>query len=643
MTAFRTLLWKEWLAMRPFAILVAALFLVGLVMAFFTEFLDEYPIWNGMFGDSVDLVTTLFVLSAIVGRGLAVREREEGTLNFLDGVPVSRCLVYFAKWLMAVAILVGVFLLWNLEYLVYQWLSLDSVSEPTPWRSILVMVGMQIFLICYFVSGWCAISCWRRWDLLILGGIVLTIRWVSEAQIPFADWLNPFALIKIPDEQGDFWPIPWGHLSVLTVAGIGSWLIGLVFFASRDSFWSRLAKQLKESWWGPIAVCLPFVLIPGVWIAFLWTSDPSLFEDGEGDDIDQSELTSGFSDLKNKETKYFDFVYRAGMAKKLEPVIKAADETWEQVSSFLEMPDDLIKGRIVVDLSSPIGQHNAGQAYWKKIRMILPRKFDAKDNIAVLGHEITHVIIDQITDGRASDSFPTTRWFHEGLASYIEHRFFAKQKGRDDMDRWSALAATWGEIKFSEMVRNSHFSAKRDTNLVYPAGGEWVAALVDVYGDNAPAKLLQSMGRKDAPKKILGLTFWRDTCLVAGFDLERINARFRERLTGLKEQYAKECAKFPELTEATVTRENGKLVIRPDLSDVKIPKGAKIVCRVRSNKDAVGWEMRQAILSKDKAFRLSGLAFPGPTVDYQIGWIPGKWLSLPVMGEWVDATVEKKQ
>ncbi len=638
MNSFRCLLWKEWRALRPFAILAAALFLVGLVMAFFTEFLDEYPIWKGMFSDSDSTVIIMFILAAIVARGLTVREKDDGTVNFLDGVPVSRFSVYCVKWLVAVGILVGLFTLWDIECLFYQWLSLTSVSEPTPWRSILVMIGLRVFLISYFVSVWCAISCLRRWDLLILGGIMLLVRLMIEAQIPFADWLDPFSLVKVPAEQGDFWLIPWGHLSVLGITGLFLWLIGLVYFSSRDSFLERLAMRTKESWVGPVAGCLPFILAPVIWIVFFVTVDPGLFDVEE----DEKNAAGVSSDLIEMETGDFVFVYRQGMAKKLKPVIKAADQSLAQVSSFLEVPDELIKGRIVVDLSSPIGQHNAGQAYWKKIRMILPEKFDSKDHIAVLGHEITHVVIDQITDGRAADAFDTTRWFHEGLASYVEHRFFARAKGREDMKRWLALSVTWGEVKFNEMINDSIFSAKRDTNAVYPAGGEWIEALVDVYGDDAPAKLLRSMGREEAPKKIRGLTFWRDTCLAAGFDLERINGRFREQLTGLERKYAEQCTKFPEITGAIVTRELRKVVIRPDLSSVEIPEGAKLICRVRSDKDAAGWEMRQVLLGKDKAFRVSRMAFPGPTIDFQIGWVPGKWLSRPVMGEWNDATVEKK-
>jgi len=642
MSSFRSLLRKEWLAQRPFVILAAALFIFGLFMAFFTEFLDQYPIWDCLFDDSNGVVQGLFILAAIVGRGLAVREKDEGTLNFLDGLPVSRFSAYFAKWLVAVAILVGLHLLWDVEALFYEWLSKTSVSDPTPWRSILIMVGLQVFLTCYFVSGWCAISCLRWWDLLILGGIVMIIRWMINVQIPYADWLNPFTLIKPPSEPSDVWQIPWGHIWTLAVAGALAWMIGLAFFSIRDSFGSRIVKVIRQTWWGKLAGCLPFILIPVVWIIFLWTSDPSLFEvDADGNTGSQTKTAEAPNGLTEKETDHFVFVYREVMTKRLTPVINTADKSLATVSKFLDAPDDLIEGKIVVDLSSPIGQHNAGQAYWKKIRMTLPPKFDAKDNQAVLGHEITHVIIDQITDGRASDSFDSTRWFHEGLASYLEFHFFGKTKKEEEMTRWTALATSWGEIKFSEMVRNSDFSTKRDSNAVYPAGKEWLESLVDVYGDNAPAKLLRAIGRKDAPKKISGMTFWRDACLSAGFDLERVNGRFRERLSGLREKYADQCQKFPEITEAKVKAKDGKIVITPELGEIEIPEGAKIICRVRTNNEEPGWMMHYAFLEKDKTFQLSALSFPGPTLDFQIGWIPGKWLSLPVMGEWVDATVKR--
>ena len=193
------------------------------------------------------------------------------------------------------------------------------------------------------------------------------------------------------------------------------------------------------------------------------------------------------------------------------------------------MREDLI----TVDLSSPLASHNAGQAYWKKIRMALPAKTGKgkqreAETFAILGHEVAHVFIDQLTKGRLEASFNSARWFHEGLASYIEFRFFREEGADENYRRWVGIASGWGEVHFSEMVNNAEFSQRRDLNLAYPAGYLWADSLVRVYGDDAPAKLLAAIGRDGGPEKLDGMALWRDGCLASDFDLERIRSDFRK-------------------------------------------------------------------------------------------------------------------
>lgn len=99
------------------------------------------------------------------------------------------------------------------------------------------------------------------------------------------------------------------------------------------------------------------------------------------------------------------------------------------------------------------------------------------------------------------------------------------------------MASTWSEVHFDEMVENSTFSALRDPFLAYPAGYVWVDALVDVYGDEAPMKILTAIGRQDGLRKLSGMALWRDACLAADFDLERVRTRFRLRLKELREEH----------------------------------------------------------------------------------------------------------
>ena len=67
----------------------------------------------------------------------------------------------------------------------------------------------------------------------------------------------------------------------------------------------------------------------------------------------------------------------------------------------------------------------------------------AGENDAVLGHETAHVYLDQLSDYRLAASFDSTRWFHEGLASYVEYRFFRTPEALAKFRRSAAVTHAW--------------------------------------------------------------------------------------------------------------------------------------------------------------------------------------------------------
>src|SRR5215813_6931569 len=102
-----------------------------------------------------------------------------------------------------------------------------------------------------------------------------------------------------------------------------------------------------------------------------------------------------------------------------------ADEVHESVRKFLgASPDDT---KIVVDMGGA-APHDAGNAYWKTIRMNLAASDNADRLAAVLGHETTHVYADRMSDTRLTSDFNSTRFFHEGLATYVENRLFGSDE-----------------------------------------------------------------------------------------------------------------------------------------------------------------------------------------------------------------------
>ncbi len=651
MRAFRAILWKEWVSLRPFALLLLALFVFGLLLVQATEYFDVYPFWENIIGNLGSVVSMTFILCVIVALGLMVREKDEGTLLYLDGLPLSRFSVYLAKWLVAVALITTINLLWTLESIVYDLLSRGSASPPVPWRSIGVFAALELFLGVYFLTILIAFSFLRRWTLVAVGALFWIVYGLRSVQAPYAELLDPFALLVAPAEIDHRWEWPRLQLVVMSLIGLIAWIGGYALFSLRQDSADVFTRRLRETWWGKLAGGCAVVLIVVIWLGIFVTVSWEDSVEAARAEAEASLPTSpedSEKEIVTTESEHFLFIYRREIQHRVETLEAQAGAIHETVADFLEMPETDRDDRITVDLSSPLATHNAGQAYWKKIRMTLPPGDGEnpdpgeKEGVAILGHEITHVFLDQITDGRLGESFDAARWFHEGLASYVEFRFFRDDSGATAYRRWIALAAQWEEVEFSEMVDNATFSTKRDPFLAYPAGYLWVDSLVRVYGDDAPAKLLRALGRRDGPRKLRGLALWRDACLAADFDLERVRSDFRRQLGDLREEYADASHAFPEITSGDAFRRGDKIVIRPKLPHgwkENLPDGAEILCRVRPRADASPTEWRYSGLDEGESFSVPAISFLKPAIGFQIGWKMEADSRFPVFGEWVNVTV----
>lgn len=657
MRSFRCILWKEWVSLRPFALLLFALFVSGLFMTQASEYFDAYPIWESVLSSPMNVAGSTFILCLVVSMGLVVREKDEGTLLYLDGLPLSRFSVYLAKWLCAVLLILAFNLIWTLEVIVYELLSRGSASPATPWRSIGVFTVLESFLSAYFITILVAFSFLRRWALIAIGGIFWIIFWLKSTQVPYAELLDPFTLMEPPAGIDERWEWPRLQLIVMTVIAAMAWLAGYFIFSLRQGASNAFTRGMKEAWWGKLAWVCAIVLVIVIWIGiFVATSwDEGMkvaAEEAEKAKSRPAPLESN-EEVVTTASGHFLFIYREKNRRRMETLVENADPVFEAVADFLDVPETTRNERITVDLSSSLASHNAGQAYWKKIRMALPEKKKEAEKetkaeseaLAILGHEVAHVFIDQITQGRLEESFDSARWFHEGLASYVEFRFFRDDTEATAYRRWVALASLWNEVEFAEMVENSVFSSLRDPNLAYPAGYLWVDSLVRVYGDEAPAKLLRAIGREDGPRKLEGLALWRDACLAAGYDLERVRSEFTTQLKILRTEFDGELAAFPEITSGSAVRRGEKIIIQPQLPEgwnKTLPENASLVCRVRPRPDAAPTQWRYSKLGDDNTFAVPSLNFLKAGIGFQVGWELGDESTQPVFGQWVNVTLSNE-
>lgn len=630
------LLWKEFVALRAFLGLVVGLFLVFFALTLATEFPDEQEM-DLLWQHPEEMAAILGVMALIVSIGLLVRERDEGTLTYLDGLPVTRARVFWAKWAVALAILWFDLLLMLGEFLGYAYLSKTSVSEPIDWRTIGVWTGLYGFLCVWFLSVGMLLSFLRRWAFLVIGIVVWVMFILAQYRVPYLEYANPLVLGEAVFVGGK-WVVPWVHLSVLGVIGVGALGLGLMLFSMRDNWLTKLGVWMNDTVWGKLLKWVALGMVVCVWLGFLIhfsIANRDVFYT-EADQL-TGELEARGADsggVFEEATERYEFSYRPGDVVQVGVLTAGGDEVYVRMAELLGA--EPFDGKVVVDLAQPIAEHNAGQAYWKKIRMSLHWGDSEEESLGVLGHETVHVFLEKLSGGRISDVFQSTRWFHEGVATYLQYRYILPEEKTREMDRWLAVASAWGQVEFEEVVDGRVLNERRDTNLVYPVGRLWVEALAGVHGVESIGVLTRAMAREDAPRKLQGLTLWRDLFQACGYRFEAVLAEFRRKLRELEEREGALIDSLPE-PEGEVERVGGRIVIVP-VYEGEAGGEAKLYCRVKPAQEAEFYEIDDVALGGDGTFKVMGLNYTKPTVWYQMGWrVEGMYS--PVYGEWTEAEV----
>ncbi len=606
----RGLLFKELRSMVPFIGLVVLLSLLSAV----DELLTDQPDMRPLAVAASDYVTLpkefsvlMFLLTFAVGSGLLVREHDEGTLEFLDSLPLSRTRVFFTKILLATAVLLIVPLC-NVGIAVLLHMGSRTSLDPSFHAGIL---GTSIILhscqLVVFLSLALALSFLRRFSWVVVG----LLFWFYIAVHDWKPEIAQFDILSLTEArfEGQRWLLPEKQLKVQMALAGGLLLVAYVLFTGMgDQFLQAYDKVAQTRAGGAVlivgsglAVLLGFSL--AVW--FFTHSEEFAPPD------DEPVVTYPSWSTGRAQTRWFSFVYPSNLTDRARAVISKADEVHETVRTFLAAD---AASRIAVDLSGTIPRH-AGQAYWKTIRMDLTASEDVETLRAILGHETTHVFAETITKSRLGESFNSTRFFHEGLATYVEHRLFGTPQSIEPLRSVCAVMRFRDEVQFRELVDNEAFTRNRDTNLVYPLGECFVAALVEKYGDQAPAKVLHSFGRDDAPEKLKGMELWNDVFQAAGYNLDDTIDTFFARLDRLVDEHREFVTNLPRLRGAVQLQD---FRVGVEVQWEPVP-GWQPVCRFRQAADSPDRQYLHSFRDSDNIFWVPRDSFPASSFWYQLG------------------------
>jgi hypothetical protein len=551
-----------------------------------------YPILHFFFGFSLAL-------------GLLVREQDLRTVEFLDGLPVSRLQIFWGK-VMAAFVILALFPVSDAlctGFLLKH--SALSFYPPTPWPVLFTHSLLCLIQLIFFFSFGLAASFLRRfaWLTSLVGlSLILLVQyfWPGFSQ------LNPLGIVAY-SFRGSQIVIPWTSVGLSLVLSLIFLSFAFACFRSGEGRWSKWYRNLAQTWWG--GILLFGVLIATVIGFFVFAMVGFWQSESFADEIEAAENGEEYIEYVGErkpatvDTDHFEFWIPSYLEKASARLAARSDEVGEEVASFF---NHQLAIPIEVEISDSLHDHFAGLALWGRVRIAANQVYDTDEAVAILGHEVTHVLIDRLSDRRLKDSFESTKMFHEGLATYLEYRMF---RSPDEWERYRIQGAVYHarrQVKFKELVDYPAFRERYDPVLVYPYGERFAQAIVDQYGDEAVGKVVRAFSRKDAPRDLSGMELWRDVLQSCDYDLDRVVNRFYVRLNEDAKKHADYIAALPRL--------KAKIEVKAAVMEISVinpPKDREIVCVIRPAADSDETQYRRANKVAAGKFRIPRTVFPG--------------------------------
>ena len=669
MSAFLSLLRKELRALFPFLGLVLVIYGLWWAELLLNDFPDQIAT-SKMLEYSEGGEVVLFLLVFSLATGLLVREHDEGTLSFLDGLPLTRGQVFASKLAAGLGIL-SLMPICDLVTNCAIWLcSHTSLETHAPWSLLITAALLQEASLFVYLALGLALSFLRQFSWLALGLLVSAYLFFEQLNVPFVGLLNIFRLTE-PTYQGYRWLIPTSELVAQLLLGLLCTSIAYAAFLMLGDRNRRLHDSLMRR-------RAMTVLAGGatVWGISLWLG-LGIYAATHSDPPDDKKVRYAPWPTVEAKTQRYQFLYPENLSALALPLIDEADSIESRVRTFLGAE---AVPQIEADMTGSMPRH-LGVAHWKKVSIELrrfvprggvPSKWAASSGgavrlAAVLAHETTHVYIDHESQSHVADDFNSTRFFHEGLASYVEYHLFLDQapltppatplKGGRWLPSLHRVAATMrsrGEVKWEELLDDKALSLKRDTDLVYPLGEMFVEALVERYGEAAPGKIVRAFARARAPKDLTGMALWRDLMQSCGYDLGAVEETFLANLDKAVVDQRKFIDAIPRLN-GTVKATTRTLEVRvgfqadPEASGAEAtarlaarpadePPG-QLLCRFRAESDTPPERYEYPSTDTAYLYAVPRSRYPHATFWYQLGWrIPGA--SQPIWEPWVEAPTQ---
>lgn len=616
----RALFRKELRHLSPLLALVLVVLGVDGIYEPLTGRPDEFS-WSGRLdgdllpGRGSNHAVVLLALALMAAYSLFPREHEEGTIEFLHSLPVSRGCIFRTKlaaaWLVLCAgVLLEQVVAWALQLPNPQPFSGGQFRLATAAGVTLLYSAYCGIILCHGVL----LSFFRKFGLIVLA-LAAWAQIAAENFLPSVSFLNVMKLLAL-EYEGKRLVLPWGNLAIHGAAALAA--LGLAWL-----LWNEPAERFSRAYLlapshpvGKVVLgCGTAALVALGFAFFLYASWRSAQRE-RGDVRYVSFLTA------RAETRHYQFVYPANLRERALGLVARADRAYEDVRASLGARED---APIVADLTERSAEH-AGIAAWQKIRMDIAEEDDGTRLLATLVHETVHAFQLRESERRMADNARATHFWGEGLAQYVSFRLVPEAQQARASRRLAVAACRRHRLEFEELADQGRLHARLDENLVYPVGETWAAALVEAYGDAAPGKVLRAMGRPGAPRGLAPLPFWQDTLSAAGYDLERVTAVWKSLLARVEGEERAFLDLLPRIAGGPVGVDGDQVLLIARLDRAALVPAGSYFVRVRNDEgdgatDTQTYEGDEVVGRNGRRieFRVPRASLRGRRFEFQFG------------------------
>jgi hypothetical protein len=520
---------KELRDLLPWGILGLALGLSNVSEFLLLGHVDLAPLGQTFGLLNQENVVFYWLIAFAIGTGLAIREHDDRTLAFLDGLPVSRSHVFIVKCVvMSLLVLIGPLL--ELAAIGgFHLLSRGSLDWELRGVLLLQAFGLQTLLL---VNGLMLGAAFGRLRSLTwaVAGLAATALILYTDRVPRAAVLNPLTLLD--------WE--WTNAAIVVDAETVRIQIAVTALAALVAWrgFVRAGKGRRPlNMSGPVVGAVVVVATVATAVAVVavvdWTTDEPLTSAAPAGPSDYQFAPSPPAQTV---TRHYRISYPAHEAEAALALAAEADAVFERVHTLLGVP----RGEPIDVDASGSAPNTHGTAFLGRLQMELDSEV-----LAVLAHETAHVAAQRVAGAERDWLWREADVLSEGLASWVETRFRERIERADERMFLLAAMHSRRELIVEELANPRLFESLRDQAVKYAAGEALIAALVRLRGDEAVARLLRAFDDPRLPSDLDGFALWQSTFQLAGFDLAAVVDEFYREVTDYAAVNADRIAALP--------------------------------------------------------------------------------------------------